>query len=397
MSEGGNSFASRLLPIINNSRKLDQYVSTCQIGITIASLVLGAYGQAKIALYLAPFFQTWGGLQEMAAHSTSVAIVLISLSVLQMFFGEFIPKTLALRYANKLAVYTVIPLLWSQIVFSWFIKLLNGSSIIVLKLLGVPLDRHKHIHSPEEIELLIDQSRDGGLLQPDEHQRLHQALKMSTRSARHLIIPRPHMSAINIDIPLEEVLEKVVKSPYTRLPAYRGTIDNITGLLHVKNIVAKKLEKGDINIIEELLTPVLFIPENMKASRVMKILQEEHSEMAIVVDEYGGVAGLITLEDIMAEVLGDISDEFKDKQLKLEKLSDRTFRLDGTVRIDEAERRTGIAWKGQASTVGGQIIETIGRIPKEGENININGIEVKIEKMAKNRVSSVIITMKEVE
>jgi len=334
MSEGGNSFASRLLPIINNSRKLDQYVSTCQIGITIASLVLGAYGQAKIALYLAPIFQTWGGLQEMAAHSTSVAIVLISLSVLQMFFGEFIPKTLALRYANKLAVYTVIPLLWSQIVFSWFIKLLNGSSIIVLKLLRVPLDRHKHIHSPEEIELLIDQSRDGGLLQPDEHQRLHQALKMSTRSARHLIIPRPHMSAINIDIPLEEVLEKVVKSPYTRLPAYRGTIDNITGLLHVKNIVAKKLEKGDINILEELLTPVLFIPENMKASRVMKILQEEHSKMAIVVDEYGGVAGLITLEDIMAEVLGDISDEFKDKQLKLEKLSDRTFRLDGTVRID---------------------------------------------------------------
>jgi len=243
MSEGGNSFASRLLPIINNSRKLDQYVSTCQIGITIASLVLGAYGQAKIALYLAPIFQTWGGLQEMAAHSTSVAIVLISLSVLQMFFGEFIPKTLALRYANKLAVYTVIPLLWSQIVFSWFIKLLNGSSIIVLKLLRVPLDRHKHIHSPEEIELLIDQSRDGGLLQPDEHQRLHQALKMSTRSARHLIIPRPHMSAINIDIPLEEVLEKVVKSPYTRLPAYRGTIDNITGLLHVKNIVAKKTGK----------------------------------------------------------------------------------------------------------------------------------------------------------
>lgn len=393
MAEDGHYMARMLLPVISDSRKLDNYVSTCQMGITVASLILGAFGEARIAVHIVPLFVRLGGFKTVAAHSASAVIVLISLSVVQMLFGEFVPKTLALQYGRTIALYTIIPLKWSQFIFSWFILILNGTGIGVLKILGVPVVRQRHIHSPEEIDFLITESHEGGVLEPDEHKRLHKALSLSGRQVRHLMVPRAHMCVINSNESLKDVIKKISSSPYSRLPVYSETVDNITGILHVKEAIAKYLNKEEIKSIKEILRPVLFIPENMRADRLMKIFREEYSEMAVVVDEFGGVAGIITIEDLMTEVLGYISDEFKDVKVKYENLSDGRIRIKGSVsaHIDEIAWITGLTWKGESITIGGQIIEVLGRIPEEGENIYIDGVKIKIEKVNKNTIESLII------
>lgn len=391
LAEEGNSLAIRLLPVVEDSRKLDRYVSTSQIGITLSSLILGAYGQAKIAGSLIPLFENLGGLKEVAAHSTAVLSVLVVLSCLQMLFGEFIPKTIALQYSTELALYTVIPMSFSQTLFSWFISLLNGSGVAIMKLIKIPQVGHRHIHSPEEIELLIAESKDGGLLEPDEHERLSQALKFAMRNIKHIMTPRLHMESVNISTPLDDVLKKIASSPYTRLPVYRNTIDDIVGILHVKDVVNRYLKEGKVNSIEGLLKPALFIPETMRADRLLNIFREEHSQQAIVVDEFGGIAGIISLEDLLIELLGDMADEFKESEIKPEILPDGSIRVPGIIRLDDVEGFTRNIWKGEATTVGGYIIECIERIPKTGETVNIKGIEVKIEKVEKNTISSILI------
>ena len=209
LANEGNSLAKILLSVIIDSRNLDDYVSTCQMGITVASLILGAYGQAKLAIHLVPLFQAWGGLQAVAAHSASAAIVLIFLSIIQMLFGEFIPKTLAIHYSETISLYTVIFVKWFQFVFYWFIKVLNCSSNLVLRILRMPIVRHRHIHSPEEIEYLISESFEGGLLKPDEHKRLHNAFGFSKKLVVHLMVPRTQMSVININTPLIEAIKEL--------------------------------------------------------------------------------------------------------------------------------------------------------------------------------------------
>lgn len=393
LAEEGNSLARMVLPVINDSRKLDEYVSTCQMGITVASLVLGAYGQVSIADHLVPLFEKFGGLQTVAANSLSATIVLIFLSVLQMLFGEFIPKTLAIQHSNRIALYTILPVRWSRFLFSWFIAVLNGTAIAVLKILGIPPVRHRHIHSPEEIGILIKESHEGGILETEEKERLHKALNMSAKLVRHFMVPRAYMYGINVKMPLEEAMVKIAMSPYSRLPVYSGTVDNVTGILHIKEIMTKKLERKKINSIEEIVTPVLFVPENMRVDRLMKVFREEYSEMAVVVDEFGGVAGVITIEDLMTEVLGPVSDEFKITKIDYEKLSDGRMRICGNVSAfnDEITGLTGIRWKGEANTIGGQIVEVIKRIPEDGEIIYIDGAEIKIDEVKRNAIQSLVI------
>src|SRR4030095_7207189 len=205
LAEDGNSFAAWLLPIVETPAALDRDIAACQIGITISSLVLGAYAQATLAVWLAPYLEALGGLQEVVAQSTSTIVVLLVLTVAQVVFAELVPKSLALQYPTQTALYTLVPMVASQWVYRPFIKWLNGSGLLILRLLGARHQAHRHIHSPDEIELLIAESRDGGLLEPDEHRRLQRALRLNLRQGRQLMVPRKRISAISIDTPLNEV------------------------------------------------------------------------------------------------------------------------------------------------------------------------------------------------
>ena len=222
LAEDGNALAARVLPVLEDPHALDRYIAASQVGITLSSLILGAYAQASIAPRFAPLIQRVGGLEAQTAESTSAVVVLLILTTLAMIVGELVPKSLALQDPTRTAMWTVIPMQWSQHAFAWSIDFLNGSGNLLLKLMRVKNTGHRHVHSPEEIELLIAESRDGGLLEPQEQVRLHQALRLGLRTARELMVPRARLASVEVSTPFPEVLRLVATSPYSRLPVYRG-------------------------------------------------------------------------------------------------------------------------------------------------------------------------------
>jgi CBS domain containing-hemolysin-like protein len=381
LAEAGNPLAAWLLPIVESPLALDRYIAACQIGITISSLVLGAYAQATIAVWLTPYVASLGGLQEVVAQSTSTITVLLALTVAQVVFAELVPKSVALQYPTQTSLYTLIPMVASQWVYRPFITWLNGSGVLILRLLGAPHQAHRHIHSPDEIELLIAESRDGGLLEPDEHRRLQRALRLNLRQARQLMVPRKRISALAIDTPLNEVIGVVAQSPYSRLPIYRGTIDNIVGILRTKDLVRWFVEGRPGATLADLIRPIPSVHESVTADRVLKDLRERRSHQALVVDEFGGTAGLLTLADVLTELLGHVGDEFRSGQPAPETLADGRIRLPGEMGVDDAATVLDTTWDTDASTVGGLVTEALGHIPAERETVVVGDFEFEVERV----------------
>lgn len=394
LAQRGNLLAGRLLPMLESPSRLDSYIATCQIGITLSSLVLGAFGQATVALDLAALLQGRTGMQSVAAHSAAALGVLVLLTVAQVLFGELVPKSLALQFPTRVALLTYLPTHWSKVLFRPFLFVLNGSGWFILRRVGLQQGAsHRHVHSPEEIEMLIVESSDGGLLEPEEHLRLRHALRLGRRTARQLMVPRRRVQALDQDAPPAQLVELVASSPYTRLPVYRGTVDNVVGLLHTKDVATHYARYGRVDALAPLLRPVLRVPATITGDRVLALLREHRARLAVVIDEYGGMEGIVTFEDVLSELVGEVADEFKGEDPEPERLPDGRVRLPGELRLDDAEAWTGVAWDGyEAVTVGGRVAAELGRIPESGERLLLNGVPVEVERMDGQTVVSVLVT-----
>ena len=389
-AEQGDASARRLLPVLESPVQLDRYIACSQIGITLTSLIVGAYGQATLGRALAPVFERFLELSPVAALSSASVALLLTLTALQMVLGELVPKSLALQFPTQVALRTSLPMRWSLRLFHPFINFLNGSGALALRAMGVEPVGHRHIHSPEEIDLLIAESRDGGLLEPDEHRRLRRALQLGIRPARHLMVPRQEVKAVDIDTPVEEVLRTMAETPYTRLPVFRGDIDHVEGLLHTKDLFRGYLERGHVASVRQLMRPILMVHESVTADRLLTLMRERRSHLAMVMDEFGGVAGLVTLDDVLTEVMGEVADEFRVDQPRPERLDDGRVRLPGWMRLDEAEPWIGILWDGDADTVGGRVMEALGHVPREGEQVVIDGVAVEVEAVSGHAVATLL-------
>jgi putative hemolysin len=391
LAADGNPLAAWLLPVLESPEALDRYIGASQIGITLSSLVLGAYAQQTFAVWLKPYFAQLGGLQDLAAQSTSTAVVLLTLTTAQVVFAELVPKLLALQYPTQASLYTFIPMLGSIWIYRPFIKFLNGSALLLLRLMGTPYQAHRHIHSPDEIELLIAESRDGGLLEPDEHRRLQRALRLNLRQAKQLMVPRRKIAALDIETPLREVIGIVAQSPFSRLPVFRDSLDNIVGILHTKELVRWFVSEGPTTTLADLIRTVPTVHESVTADRVLRELRERRTHQALVVDEFGGTSGLLTLEDVLSELLGHVGDEFKSAHPSAEPLAGGRTRLPGSMTVDDAATVLGAKWDTDAATVGGMAIEALGHLPAPGEVITIGPFEFEIERVADRAVESLIV------
>lgn len=330
MAEEGDRLAARVLAVLNDGKALDRYIAACQVGITISSLVLGAYAQATLAVDLAPLFARLGSLQMAAAQSAAAVTVLVLLTVLQMVFGELVPKSLALQFPTRIARWTVLPLLLSLRLLRYPISFLNGSGIAILRLLRMPAHGHAHIHSPTEIEYLIAESRAGGQLDPQESQRLREALRLGLRTVGELMVPRTRVVGVDAATPWPEVVETLRRSPYSRLPVYEETLDHVVGVLHVRDVVRPLMAGGTPpTSLQAVLNPVLVVPETMTVDRLLERLRSERKAMAIVADEFGGTAGIITVGDLLDELLGETADEFKPREHVPQRLPDGRVRSRG--------------------------------------------------------------------
>ena len=390
LAADGNPLAGWLLATLEAPAGLGRYIAACQIGITLSSLLVGAYAQQTVAVSLAPYLERFGGLQTLAAESTSAAVVLLLLTVAQVIFAELVPKSLALQYPTQTALYTLVPMVPSLWLYRPFIKWLNGTGLIFLRLLGASLTVHRHIHSPEEIELLIAESRDGGLLEPDEHRRLQRALRLNLRQAKQLMVPRRRISAIDISTPLNDVIRLLAQSPYSRLPVYRDSIDNIVGMLHTKDLVRWLVNGGQDGSLATIIRPIASVHESVTADRILRQLRERRTHQALVVDEFGGTSGLLTLEDVLSELFGNVGDEFKPAEPAAEPLADGRLRLPGGMAVDEAATLLKTTWETVSATVGGLVTAALGHLPAPGEVITIGDYELEVEQVTDRAIRSVL-------
>jgi len=304
MSEDGNAFASWLLPFVQNPAELGRYVAVSQVGITLSSLILGAVAQAAVAADVAPYFSAWLGFDAHAATEAAAISVLLALTAAQTLFGELIPKTVALQFPTEVALVTVLPMRWSLIAFRPFIWLLNGSANAVLRLFRMQPGAHRHLHSPDEIALLIAESRDGGLLEPEEQQRLHRALRLSRRSAKDMMVPRDKLQMIDVDASWSSTLEAAAASPFSRLPAYRGSREHVVGILRIKDLVLRYVASGGAASMESLLRPFIRVPAHLPGDQVIAMLRDKRAHQAAVVDAAGEVIGFLTIQDVLGQFLG---------------------------------------------------------------------------------------------
>jgi putative hemolysin len=239
--------------------------------------------------------------------------------------------------------------------------------------------------------LLIAESRDGGLLEPREQVRLHRALRLGLRDARQLMVPRERLAAMDLRTPWPDVLRMVATGPYSRMPVFRGTLDDIVGILHTKDVVTHFVERGDADSLAGLIRPVQRVPETMSADRLLAFLRERRSHQALVVDAAGKVAGMITLEDVLGELLGSVPDEFKTPRLLALRLSNGRVRLPGDLPLERACVWVEEGWPKESLTVGEFVAKEAGRVPEPAELLVVRGLAVEIESVEDGRVASVIV------
>jgi putative hemolysin len=317
LADEGHWLARRLLPLVQEPVELDRAIAACQIGITVSSLVLGAYGQATLAPLLVPLFEGLGGWTTTAAESTAAVAVLIALTVLHMILGELLPKSIALEMPTQTALLTVLPLGWSLRIFSPLVYLFNGSGLLLLKILRVRATRHHHVHSPGEIDLLLTESASDGELDVEDRRRLRRALRLGARRARDLMVPRAQIVGIDVATPVGAIIKLVAESPFTRFPVYRGSLDRVIGLLHTKDVLLRQMRTGAApSTITDLVRPAVTVPAHAGADQVLVHLRERRAQLALVVGEGNALVGLITLEDVLAEVFGAVTDELKVERRK---------------------------------------------------------------------------------
>ncbi len=395
MAGSGNSLARFLLPVVTDSRALDHYVAACQVGITATSLVLGAYGQNSVAVVLAPLLVSLGGLAEPVALTVTATGVLIFLTTFQVVLGELFPKSIAIQYPEKVALATVIPMRWSGVIFRPFIWLLNGSGDLLLNLLGIGRDPgHPQGHSPQEIELLVTESYLGGLLDDEEKQMLRNAFRLRELAARQVMVPRTRLLAAPATSSVTEVMNKACLAGFTRIPLYQDTIDNIIGFVHIRDLFQLHVhgQQDPTGVLRE----VLHVPESLPVVDVWDTLNKNRQYIAVVFDEYGGTAGLITLEDLIEEIFGELQDEFDEEIPIISSDIEGRIHLRGDVLVTDVNEYLDVDLPDEAAdTLGGLVFSELGRIPQVGEQVLVGQppVSIRVEAMAALSITEVSLQM----
>ena len=394
-----------MLAIVENAHKLDIHIAACQLGITLSSLILGVYGQSSFVAWIAPYLNQLDDSAQLVAQSLSATLILVLLTILQVVFGELMPKNVGLRYPERLAILTEPLMSLSVKFFQPLIWLFNGSGQLILRLFGMnAVAEHAHIHSPEEIVLMVEESSAGGMLDREERRLLVNTLQLRNVTARRVMLPRNRMLAAPVDTPCIELFHLLAESPYSRLPLYGETIDEIIGIVHLRDLILsyelpdqERHNEANLNgtlSAREILHGVEFVPDSMLIEDVMKRMQLAHTNVAIVVDEYGGTAGMITFEDLIEEIIGEFEDEFDAENPPLRVEANNRMRVRGDVLIDDLNDLLSIFLPSdEVDTIGGLVTSTLGRIPTPGEEITVAETTLRVEKMDQNSVVEVSLAL----
>ncbi|HEX8287532.1 MAG TPA: hemolysin family protein [Pyrinomonadaceae bacterium] len=392
----GHKGAERLLGLLNN---LNAYISATQLGITLASLGLGWVGEPAVATLLEPILIRTGELTGLSflssgtvLHTISFAIAFSFITFLHIVFGELAPKTAALELSERVSLIIALPLQIFYKIFYYPIRLLDWAGTKTVRMFGLePSGEHGSSYTEDEIRQLVNLSEASGHLNEDERRLINQVFEFSETTVREAMVPRTEIVAISESCSLEEIARAFRQNGYSRLPVYRGSLDDMIGFIHSKDVMAYLLEPETFKL-ENVLQKPMYVVDTARLEDVLKQMQREKFHFGFVVDEHGGVEGIITLEDLLEEIVGDISDEHDEEvNEQIHEQPDGNYVLDGSLAVRDLNRRLelNLPISEGYTTIAGFLMSESGQILNEGESIRYNGHIFKIEKVDKRRILKV--------
>ena len=404
LANQGSAPAAKVMRILTSTRWQTRFIIMAQLGITLSSLGLGMYGEHTVAEWIFELLEHQGvenGLLTAAvAHSVASVLAIGLMTYLHVVLGEVMPKSLALQAPEATALRVIGPVWLIERLFSPVIFVLNAIARAILRAFGVP-DRsdEDRMMSPQELELIVEESFEEGLIAPSEQLYFENILDMRERTVGQVMTPRTRIVGIHADLTeARSILSFVCSSNHSRFPIYEDHLDQIKGFLHVKDL-ARHLQShgGDRPIDLRRLAegrPVLAVPETLSLDQMLRRFRSEARALAVVIDEFGGTAGIVTFEDLLEEVVGEIQDEFDAERAPFERLDERRLRVDGSLLLDELNQHFDIEFKGeQVDTVGGLIMARLGRIPAEGDSVKADGIRYTVEQVTGRAVEAALIEL----
>lgn len=396
----GNSEAKLALEAIDD---IDKFIAAVQLGVTISSIGLGWVGEATLAKIIKPLFDFIPGVgHTIATHSVSVTVAFCLITFLHVVLGELIPKSIALEYTEKTALWVARPMHGISFIFTPFIWALNGFGNLVLRILKIPhAQQSSLVHSTEELDMLVDASYNGGVLNETEKDMLHNMFKFSDLTAKQVMIPRTDMVCIPVDMELEELNKLASESQYTRYPVYDEDIDHIIGFVHVKDLYSLSI-KDEVCPIKNIIRDILLVPETITMDNlVLEFKKLKGQQMAIVVDEFGGTSGLITLEDVLEEIVGDVQDEFdEEEESDIKEIAEDTYIANAMMRLDEFSEYFDFdndIEDEDVDTIGGLVVKLIGRIAEVGDTVDFKNFTFTVKEVDGARITKLEIERHPIE
>lgn len=386
----GHRMARRVAAIIRDPRQQDQYIATAQLGITFASLGLGMYGEHVLAEWFYGVFAVFGAWEWLPRHAAATVAAVASLTYLHIVLGEMVPKALALQQAERTTLWIARPVLAVKMALYPLVFGLNSLGNWLLRMFGVNRQFAQQLgHTPAELEYVIEESQQGGALRAEAGTLLQDLLQFTSLTAGEVMVPRIRIAGIPLGEPAEELARLLRGSHYTRFPVYRDDLDDIAGCVHVKDLLDKLLNGQPVT--EAGLRPVAFVPHTAGVDAVMTAMQSAKSELAVVLDEYGGTAGIVTLKDLMDEVLGEIHED--SENLEIRELSPGLLDVAGSVRLAEIGEHLAVDLDHEeVETVGGLVMAQLERPPLLGDTAIYKGLKFEVTAVAGRGVKTCRIT-----
>jgi CBS domain containing-hemolysin-like protein len=386
LSAEGSSVARRVLGIVSSPASRDLYIATSQLGLSLASLGLGMYAEHRLVSLLVPYVaRLTGGLGGAstlaAAHSLTGVLVLALLTFWHIVLGEMVPKSIALAHAEKTAFALALPTQLLQIVLYPLVWVLHGIGRLALQLLRLPTSAEGSlIYSHEELAHILEDSHEGGLLEGEEHRLLQKVMTFGQRTVRQVMVARTLTVGLPVTSTVKQALQQVAVEGYTRYPVYERDMDHIVGMVHVKDLLRSR-QRGDAEVcVRELLRAVPFVPETMMTSELFSKMQAERIQFAVVVEEHGGTAGIVTMEDLVEEIFGEVRDEFDQEEVEpMRAQNDGSWLVQGTVPLADLEEALDRELDfDEVDTVSGLVMDLLGRPPRVGDRVQEQGLKVVV-------------------
>ena len=393
----GNKKAIKIKGMLENPSK---FLATIQIGITLAGFLSSAFASEAFAKDLAEILNGWiPSISFNAWNSISIVLITIVLSYFTLIFGELVPKRIAMKYSEKISFATIGLIKAVSVFTAPFVKLLTISTNIVSKLFGVSESEEETV-TEEEIRMMVDVGNENGTIDQEEREMINNVFEFDDKVVSEIMVQRVDVYALNIDMTISQVIDEITSDKdfrYSRIPVYENTIDEIKGIVYIKDILMSQKNK---NVkIKNLVKDAYFVPDTMSVNDLFEALRKKRKQIAIVVDEYGGTAGLVTMEDILEEIVGEIYDEYDLVKKEYEKKGDNTYMLNGSLPIYEVEKLFDITIpEGDYDSISGYVIDLLGRLPAEKEyaTAETENMIYKVEKVEDNRIIKIKATKKEV-